>query len=186
MPRLILLLSLLAITFTLLLRWWFGLRALQSTGKRQCRCDLEKWMPEPDDKASVHRAEQSASDFGKQLRRKALAAWKEQEPKAASAREGHRRFGIAVPPLSLMVAILAVLVGKIPVLIAIVIFVSATAVAAILTLSSLPAELAAITRMANQSRKAGHFPSRDDEEAVTTCALAHAWDASAPAFLRWM
>ena len=186
MFRLIFFFSLLPLAVALAARWWFGVRVLATDGTRACRCNLDGWLPAPGDAALVHRAEQSAHEFGRQLRLKALAEWREQEPKAASSREKSRRFGTAVPPLSGIVAIFAVLVGKVPVFGALVILLGATALSTVQGLLALPPELGAITRSARKAREARHFPDRDDEEAVIRCALAHAWDASLPPILHWI
>jgi hypothetical protein len=186
MFRLILFFSLLPLAIALAARWWFGVRVLASDGTHACRCDLDRWLPAPGDATIVHRAEESASEFGRQLRLKALAEWHEQQPKAAASREKSRRFGTAVPPLSGIVTIFAVLVGKIPVFGAIVILLGATALAALLGLAALPPELSAITRSARKIREARHFPNSEEEEAVIRCAIAHAWEASLPPILRWI
>jgi hypothetical protein len=185
MFRLILLLSLLPIAVALALRWWFGLRVLATAGKQTCRCDLAQWMPAPGDAAVIHRAEKSAAEFGHELRLKALAQWRDGDPKAAAAREGTRRFGKAAPPLSMMIAVFALLVGKVPLTGAIAIVAAAIAITAVLGLLSLPVELQAIARTAKGLRKQGGFPSRDDEETVIRCAIAHAWGDSPPAIFRW-
>jgi len=186
MFRLLLFLSLFPIVIALLARWWFGVRVLAGDGKRPCRCDLQRWLPSPDDSAIVHRAENSAAEFGRQLRLKALAEWRKQDPKSAAAREGSRRFGLAVPPLSGVVAVFAVLVAKIPFIGAIAILFAATAISAMIGLLSLPPELRAIARVANKAREQKNFPNRDDEDAVVRCAIAHAWDLSLPPILRWI
>lgn len=186
MYRLILLLSLLPIGIALVARWWFGLRVLADEGKQTCRCDLGRWMPAPGDTAVTHRAEKSAAEFGRELRLKALADWREQDPKAAAAREGTRRFGRAVPPLSAMIAVFALVVGKVPLAGALAIFTGACAMAAALGLLSLPPELQAIARAAARTRDGKGFPARDDEENVIRCAIAHAWDEAVPPVLRWL
>ncbi len=184
MYRLILFISLFPIIIALLARWWFGVRVLSTEGRRLCRCDLGNWLPPPGDQSLIHRAEQSAAEFGRQLRLKALAEWQATDPKAAGSREGTRRFGLAVPPLSGVIAIFAVIVGKVPVIGAVAILLGATALSAALGLLSLPPELSAITRAAGKTRKAKHFPSQDDEEAVIRCAMAHAWEAALPPIMR--
>lgn len=186
MFRLILFFSLIPLALALLARWWFGVRVLAGDGKLPCRCDLTRWLPSPGDAAVVHRAEESAGEFGRQLRLKALAEWHERDPKAATSREKTRRFGTAVPPLSAIVAVFAVLVGKIPVLGAIAILLAATALAAALGLLALPPELGVIARTARKAREEHHFPNSDEEEAVIRCAIAHAWDAALPPILRWI
>ena len=186
MFRLILFISVLPLAIAHLARWWFGARVLATDGMRPCRCDLDRWLPAPGDTAVIHRAENSAGEFGRQLRVKALAEWHAQDPKAAASRENTRRFGVAVPPLSGIVAVFAVLVGKIPVVGAIAILLGATALAAVLGLLTLAPELRAIARAARKTREAKIFPNRDEEDAVIRCAIGHAWDSSLPPILRWL
>jgi hypothetical protein len=182
--RLILFFSLFPIALALGARWWFGVRVLAQTGSRKCRCDLGRWTPSPGDEAVIHRAENTAAEFGRELRLKALSDWRESDPKAAASRENSRRFGLAVPPLSGIVAIFAMFVGKIPFLGALAIPVAATALAGILGLLTLPPELTAISRRARKLREDKSFPSSEDADAVIRCAIAHAWDASLPPLLR--
>jgi len=185
MFRLLLFLSLFPLAIALAARWWFGMRVLAGMAGRPCRCDLARWLPAPGDDALVHRAEASAGEFGRQLRLKALAEWHDQTPMAAAAREKTRRFGSAVPPLSGIVAIFAVLGAKIPALGAITILLGTTALAAVLDLLSLPAELGAVARTARKALDENNFPDRDDADAVMRCASALAWDAALPPILRW-
>ncbi|MBC8126910.1 MAG: hypothetical protein H8M99_07175 [Gloeobacteraceae cyanobacterium ES-bin-144] len=184
MFRLILFFSLFPIAIALAARWWFGIRILTSDGKRTCRCDLNRWLPLPGDDAIVHRAEESASEFGRQLRLKAMAKWKADQPKSANSRESSRRFGSIVPPLSGVIAVMAVLVGRVPIIGAVAILFGATALSAVMGLLSLPAELTIISRAALKAREDKLFPNRDDEDAVIRCAIAHAWEASLPSILR--
>lgn len=180
MWRILFLFSALPIAAALIARWMFGLRVLAETGKRPCRCDLGAWMPAPDDTAVIHRAEDSAAEFGRQLRLKALAKWRERDPKSANSRENARRFGMAVPPLSGIIAVFAVLVAKIPIMGGISVLLAATALACALGLLSLGSELNAITLAAKKLRDAKTFPRRDDEDAVIRCAAAHAWKETLP------
>ena len=176
-------LSVLPIAAALIARWWFGTRLLTDLGGRSCKCDLARWLPCPGDTEIVHRAEESAYEFGRQLRLKALADWRESNPKAASSRENSKRFGMAVPPLSGMVAVMAVLVAKIPVMGSISIILAATALSCVLGILSLAPELSAISRAAAKLRGARTFPRSDDEDAVVKCALAHAWKETLPPIL---
>jgi hypothetical protein len=185
MFRLILFFSIIALAIAMIARWWFGIRILKTEGSRLCRCDLEQWTPPPGDKAQVHRAEESAAVFGHQLRLKALESWKKDDPKSAKSRVGAKRFGLAVPPLSGMVAVLAVFVGKMPIPGVAIIMIGATAVACVMSLLSLPVELSAITREAVKTNKQRVFPNRDDEEAVIHCAIAQAWEDALPPILKW-
>jgi hypothetical protein len=186
MFRFILILSILPIAAAMLARWWFGLRVLAGEGRRSCRCDLSRWTPAPGDTAVIHRAEKSAAEFGDELRTKALAKWHEEEPKAAAARENSRRFGLAVPPLSAVIAAFALLAGRVPLMGAVAIVFAASAIAAAFGLLSLPAELRAIARHARVMRERKCFPTDDDEETVIRCAIAHAWNESLPPILRWL
>lgn len=183
MWRLLFIFSAIPIVAAFFSRWFFGLRILADDGKRQCRCDLATWIPLPKDNAVIHRADESAAEFGRQLRLKALAEWREQDPKAAAARENSRRFGMAVPPLSGIVAVFAVLVAKIPVMGGISCVLAATALSSALGVLSLAPELAAITRTSKKLRAAKCFPRRDDEDAVIRCAAAHAWKETMPPIL---
>ncbi len=183
MFRLLFLLSIIPIAAALIARWFFGMRVLAEDGARGCRCDLGTWMPLPGDTAVVHRAEESAAEFGRQLRIKALAEWRDRDPKAATARESSRRFGMAVPPLSAMIAVFAVLVARIPIMGGISVILAATALACVLGVLSLAPELAAITLAARKLREQKSFPRRDDEDAVIRCAVAHAWKETLPPIL---
>jgi hypothetical protein len=185
MFRLLLFFSLFPLAATLAARWWFGVRVLVSDGSRPCRCDLGRWLPAPGDTAMVHRAEESAGEFGRQLRLKAHAEWDARDPRAAASRAKTLRFGAAVPPLSGVVAVLAVIVGKVPVIGALAILLGATALAAVMGVLALASELTAIARTARKVRDEHSFPRRDDEDAVVRCAIAHAWNASLPPILRW-
>jgi hypothetical protein len=183
MWNLLFFISAIPIAAGLLLRWWFGLRVLSEDGRRPCRCDLDNWKPAPDDKAVIHRAEESADEFGRHLRLKALAEWRDRDPKASRSRDGSKRFGMAVPPLSGIVAIMAVVVAKIPVIGAIAVVFAATALACVFGLLSLAPELMAITLASRKLREMKSFPRRDDEDAVIRCAVAHAWKEALPPVL---
>lgn len=187
MWRLLLFLSILPIAAALLLRWWFGLRVLADLGGRPCRCDPARW-----DKtlgSSPHAmpdAPAPASELGARLRLAALAHWQQREPKLAAARESSRRFGLAVPPLSAMVAVFAAILAKIPVSGAIAIFIAATALATVFGLLSLGAELRAIAVTARALRQGRVFIRSDDEDAVIQAAVAHAWCETVPPVLRML
>jgi len=183
MWRFLIFISALPIGLALAVRWWFGVRVLLEIGNRPCTCDLGRWFPSPSDSATIHRADQSASEFGDDLRLKALAEWRSNEPKAAIARENSKRFGMAVPPLSGVVAIFATIVAKIPLIGGISLLFAATALASALGLLSLPPELQAISQYARKLRANASFPNRDDEDAVIRCAIAHAWKDSLPPVL---
>ncbi len=183
MPRLLFLISILPVLAALAARWYFGLRVLAIEGQRNCRCDLERWKPVPGDTSLVHRAEETAAEFGRQLRLKALAEWKEADPKSVKSRETARRFAMAVPPFAGIILVLALLAGRLPAAWAIPAFLGAIAVAVIFDLLSLTPELAAIHRIAKKVRQVQVFPRREEEEAIIHCAIAHAWKATLPPML---
>lgn len=186
MWRLLFLFSVVSIAAVLIARWWFGMRVIQTEGPRPCRCDLGIWMPAPEDSAVIHRAEGTAEEFGKQLRLKALAEWKERDPKASASHESSKRFGVAVPPLSGIVALMAMLVAKIPIIGAIAAFLAATSLSSVLGILSLAPELQAILIFSRKVRENKSFPRRDDEDAVIQCAIAHAWKEALPPVLRML
>jgi hypothetical protein len=167
----------------LLARWWFGTRVLAQLANRPCRCNLTVWLPTPENDAAVHRAEHTAVEFATQLRQQALVKWQMDDPKAAGSRDGTHRFGMAVPPLSALVAVLAAVVARLPIAGALAIFLAATALSSVFGILTLPAELAAIARTAKAARGSKAFPHRDDEEAVIACANALAWKHTLPPVL---
>lgn len=178
--RFLILLAALPIVAAFVARWWMGLRVLSSAGRRQCSCDLALWEKAfgadqlPPSKAGDARV------FAESLRKAALADWKTREPKAAASREGVRRFGMAVPPLSLMVAIFAVFVMKIGIQMAIAIFLVAIAVAIVFSFLSVAPELNAMLLASRRLRASGTFHRRDDEDAVIAATTALVWKESAP------
>lgn len=180
MWRLLLLFSVIPIAAAVAARWWFGRRVLEEYGGRPCRCDLARWKPVAAGMEVSCSAEESAHEFGRLLRLQALEEWKSVDPKAVASRASSKRFGMAVPPLSGIVAIMAVVVAKIPAMGAISTFLAATALSTVLGILSLTPELAAITRTARKLRETRSFSRSDDEEAVIRCALAHAWKETLP------
>ena len=186
MYRILLIVAVIPVVATIVLTWWFGTRVLWAEGKRQCQCNLSKWLPDPDDDKTVHRSEGTAREFGEQLRKKALTQWKEESPKLAKAREGNRAFGMAVPPLTGLVAVFAMAVGRLKPFWAITAFVMATAVSAVMSMLSLPSELTAVRRYIQSEKFKGSFPNSYDEEAVIECALAQVWESGLPPILKWL
>lgn len=181
--KLLFLISFVPIAGCLAARWWFGLRVLLQSGGRPCKCDLARWSQPTGGTEVIQRAEQSAYEFGRQLRLAALEDWREVDPKGERSRNSSKRFGMAVPPLSGVVAIMAVVVAKIPVIGAIASFLAATALAAVLGVLSLAPELAAVNRRARKLRESRCFSRSDDETAVVRCAIAHCWKETLPPLL---
>ncbi|GAA5118846.1 hypothetical protein JIN84_22565 [Luteolibacter yonseiensis] len=178
MWKLLLIFSVLPILAAMASRWWFGLRVLADEGRRQCRCIAGKG-PSPGDADT----EKSAAEFGRELRLLALEEWRERDLKAANSRENSRRFGMAVPPMSGIIAIFAVIVGRVIPMGGFTIFASATAISCAFGLLSLAPELRAIAVTARRFRTDKNFPRRDDEDAVVNCAIAHAWKETLPPVL---
>jgi hypothetical protein len=184
MWRLLLILSILPIIVALLARWWFGLRILAKHGRHLCHCDAARWQTTFQTAIVPPSGELPARDIGANLRRISLAMWAEQDPRAAKSREGARTFGLAVPPLSALIAVFAMLVAKIPFTGALAVFLAATALAALIGLLSLAPELRAIARAARKLRESRTLRRSDDEEAVIASAIAHAWAEATPPVFR--
>jgi len=187
MWRLLMIFSILPIGAALLLRWWFGTRVLATLGGRPCRCDLIRWDRALGSSQQVGPSQDApAGEFGHQLRLAALAQWQRDDRKRAAARESSRRFGMAVPPFSAMVAVFAMILAKIPVAGAIAIFIAATALATAFGLLTLGEELRAISRSARALREARAFIRSDDEDAVIQAAIARAWCEALPRVLQML
>lgn len=185
MWRILLFLSIFPIALALLARWWFGLRVLAREGRRLCRSDGGRWVKLPGAAAEEAPAgEFPAREHGARLRAAALAAWRERVPKAAAAREGSKRFAMAVPPLTVMVAVFAVLLAKIPPTGGIAVVLAATALACVLRMLGLGAELRAVAAEVNAMRDLRVFHRLDDEDAVAAAAVAHAWSEAVPPVLK--
>ena len=180
MLRFLILLAALPIVAAFVARWWMGLRVLSSSGRRQCSCDLALWEKSF---GADHLPPSKAGDariFAESLRKAALADWKTREPKTAASREGVRRFGMAVPPLALLVVILGVIVGRVPAIWAIPVLLFAIAFAVIISYLSVAPELNAMLLATRRLRASGAFHRRDDENAVIAATTALVWKESAP------
>lgn len=180
MFRLLILLAALPIIAAFVARWYFGMRIIAAVGRRQCRCDIEKWHSAFGEQNLPVAKEADAVVYAELLRKCSLEDWKTRDPKSAASREGARRFGMAVPPLSLMIAVLAIVVGKIPIAGAIAIFLLAIAFSAFISYISIAPELRAILITSRRLRDAGIFYRRDDEDAVIKTLTALAWKEAAP------
>ena len=180
MFRLLILLAALPIIAGFIARWYFGMRIISGSGRRQCRCDIERWNATFGQENLPVAKEADAAVYADLLRKCALEDWKTRDPKAAASREGARRFGMAVPPFSALIAVLAIIVGKIPVVGAIAIFLLAIAAAVFISYISITPELRALLTTARRLRDAGIFYRRDDEDAVIENLTALAWKEAAP------
>lgn len=180
MPRLLILLAALPIIVTLVARWWFGLRLLKSGAETQCSCDLEKWNRTFGEHHLPASPSGNLITFADFLRKAALADWRTRDKKAALAREGTRRFGMAVPPLTAMIVILGIIVGRITPSYGIAIFLVATAFSAVIAYLGLAPEIQAILTTSRRLRDNRIFPRKDDEDAVIQAAIALSWKEAAP------
>lgn len=180
MFRILTLFAAIPIVVAFVARWWFGMRILASAGRMQCTCDLARWEKAFGKENLPPSKSGDARIFAELLRKAALEDWSTRDSKAAASREGARRFGMAAPPFSLMIAILAIIVGKVPIAGAISIFLLAIAFSVIISYLSISPELNAILITARRLRDTGAFHRRDDEEAVIETAAALVWKEAAP------
>lgn len=180
MPRLLILIALLPIVITLAMRWWFGIRLLKSSTTNSCICDLEKWKQTFGEENLPASSTATQMMFAELLRKTALADWRKRDKKSAIAREGTRRFGMAVPPFTAMIVILGIIVGRVTPSYGIAIFLIATAFSAVIAYLSIAPEINAILTTSRQLRKSTIFRRRDDEDAVIQSAVALTWREAAP------
>jgi hypothetical protein len=184
MWRLLFLISVLPIVAAIAARWYFGIRVLNSQGKRPCTVDPIRWKVYLGENPVLETSDAPATELGKVLRLTALADWKSREPKRAASRESARKFGLAVPPLALIIAVFALVLAKIPFMGAVAILFTSTALSAIMGLLTLGTELQAIALTTRRLRESRAFVRRDDEDATAAAAVAHAWAESIPPILR--
>jgi len=180
-PRLLILIAAVPVIATFAVRWWLGLRILKSSEEQQCTCDLKKWELTfgPD-----HLPPAASGDliiYAELLRKSALADWRVRDPKTAISREGTRRFGMIVPPLTAMIVMLGAIVGRVPIAYGIAIFLLVTAFSSIVSYLSIGPEIKAILTTSRRLRNAGIFHRRDDEDALIQAAVALSWKEAAPA-----
>ncbi len=183
MLRLLIVLAALPVIAAFIARWWLGLRVLSSAGRQQCSCDLALWEKTFGAENSPPSKTGDAKIFAETLRKSALADWKTREPKAAASREGVRRFGMAVPPLALMVVVLGAIVKRVPVSFVLSVFLTALAVAIIFSYLSIAPELNAMLIASRRLRASGVFHRRDEEDAVIAATKALVWKEATPPIL---
>lgn len=186
MWRLLIFLSLFPPILAMILRWWYGTRVLATLGPRVCRADLAKWLPEPEQSAVARRSDETAHVTGFNLWQYALREWEQRDPKAAASRQKSKRLSIIFPPFMVVIVAFALIVAKINILGAFALVLGSIAISALFSFLTLGPELKEVAMAANRLRKTGAFRSRDDEDAVVECAMAHAWHQSLPPALRWL
>lgn len=180
MPRLLILIARLPILITLAVRWWFGLRLLKSNSEHTCGCDLERWKQTFGESNLPASSSGDPIAYAELFRKAALADWRVRDKKSAISREGTRRFGMAVPPLTAMIVILGIMVSRITTSYAIAIFLLATAFSAVIAYLGIAAEINALLISSRRLRESGIFHRRDDEDAVIQAAVALTWKEAAP------
>lgn len=183
MWRFLFLFSALALAAAILARGWFGKRVLAAEGSRPCRANPARWREMMGEESP---GEATAEVCGKRLWLAAMTCWKRDDPRAARAREAARRFGLAVPPLTLVVLAFAVALAKLPLFGALAIALGMTALSACVGLLSIGAELRAVARYAREVRELHAFARLEEEESAIACAQAEAWMQALPPILRWI
>jgi len=186
MWRLLIFVSLIPPVLAMALRWWFGTRVLATLGPRVCRADLAKWLPEADAEAVARRSEETAHVTGFHLWSYALREWERGDPKAFAARRQSKRMASILPAFMVVIITFALIVAKLHIVGAFALVFASVAASALFSYVSLGPELRAVAMAASRLRESGAFQSRDDEDAVVECAMAHAWHQSLPPFLRWL
>ncbi len=167
-------------------RVWFGKKIVLGKGVQPCKVDVDRWAGLLGASENLPAAQSTAGELGRELRKSAMVQWKQRDPKAARARDSVKRFGMAVPPLTIAVVLFALIAARIPVSGAISIFLAATALSSVLGLLSIGAELRAVAALSKTLRERRAFPRRDDEDAVISCAVAEVWLDALPPILKWI
>lgn len=185
MPRILLLLSVLLIVAAVMARGWYGKRIIAGYGGRRCRVNGGSWQSLFGDQVKAPAAESSAADCGRALREAALVQWEQENLAAFRGREAARRFGLGVPPFTLVVVVFALAVAKMPAFTGVAVVFAATALAVMFGLVSIGTELRAVAAAAKQARARHLFPRQEDEEAAIACARAEVWMNTLPPILRW-
>jgi hypothetical protein len=182
MWQLLILVSSVPIAALLLLRSWWGLRVLKSVGARTVSAAPQRWLAITGCPASPP----TAAAAGRELRQAALDDWRAREPGQVKAWESARRFGMAAPPLAVVIVLLGIIAARIQPMLGIAGVCVLVALAAVFNLLHLGAEIRAIAAVATRVRESRAFHRQDDEEAVISCATAHAWCEAVPPILRWL
>lgn len=186
MWRVLMMVSVVPPVILILLSWWHGSRVLAESGARRCRIDLAKGLPGVDETTGVRRSEETANLAGMRMWRFAMRDWRSRDPAAYASRQKSKRIASIVPPLTVVIATFAMVVGKLPPVGGIALVAASVAISSVLTILTLGPELRACADVATRLRKARMLPVRDDEDAVIGCLLAHAWRQTPPAVLRWL
>jgi hypothetical protein len=177
---------LLAIAAAVLARIWLGKQVVSGKGGQPCKVDVDRWSDLLGTTVNLPTCEATAAELGHQLWKASIVQWHQRDPKAARARESAKRFGLAVPPLTIAVALFALIAHRIPIPGAIAIFLASTALSCLFGLLSIATELRAVAVLVRVLRERRAFIRRDDEDAVISCALAQVWMDALPPIVRWI
>ena len=186
MLRLIFILSVLPILAAVVAAWWFGARVLARWGGAPCRVDVGRWQRLFGADADRLEEDMTAAALAREIHRRAITQWKREDPRAAAARAGAKRFGMAVPPMSVLVMALGALAGRLPVFGAVAGVLGAVALASVFMILSIGAELSMILALMRQLQERRVFIRSDDERAVAECLTAWVWEDSIPPVLRFL
>jgi hypothetical protein len=184
MLRIVFIISLLPVLAAMFAAWWYGARVLAMWGGTRCRMDAGRWQRIFGEDAVAPGDDVSAAVLAREIHRRGVVQWKRDDPRAAAARAGAKRFGMAVPPLAVMVLALGVLAGRVPVFGALAGVVAAVALAAAFLILSVGAELSMVLVLVRKLQDQRLFVRSDDERAVAECLTAWVWEDSLPPVLR--
>lgn len=172
MPRIFIILSLVPLVISLVARWYFGTRILFLERDHSCRL--------------LHSHEtETAVTLGRRWRRAAIKRWIIDHPRTAKKRQHALRFGLILPPLTLIACILSILAFKMSVLTGLAIFLLILTLAIVANWLTLPSEILAIqdksSYLIDDQTKVKNIK---DEPTILVCAIAHSWDDSVPPMLK--
>ncbi len=184
--QLVILVSCLPVALVVLLRLWFGARVLKSKSHLEIQPDSGKWRRAIGSGEETPATPATAGEAGLALRKAALDEWRRRDAAQAKAWQSARYFGMAVPPLAVVIVILGMVATRVPFKMGAALVCLLLALAVVFNLLHLGAEIRSIARAAASLRKTGAFRRLAEEEAVISCATAHAWNQAVPPILRWL
>jgi len=185
--RVLFILSLVIVAIAVIARAWFGKRPLARHGTVSCRADAATWQAIFGESASLPPEGRIPAEVcGQALRAAALQRLKKEDPRAAATHEGGRHFIMAVPPLTLVVVIFAVIVAKLPLFGGLAVILAASALAALTGVLSVGSELRVVGAAVRDIRRRHVFARSEEEAAVAACAQAAVWMEALPPILRWI
>lgn len=184
MWRIIFILSVFPVLAAVAAAWWFGSRVLAMWGGTRCRVDAARWRRIFGEDAGELGDDMTAAELSREIHRRGIEQWKRDDPRAAASRAGAKSFGVAVPPLAVMVMALGALAGRVPVFGAVAGVLGAVAISAAFLILSVGTELSMILALMRKLQDQRVFFRSDDERAVAECLAAWVWEDSIPPVLR--